>query len=570
MWSRHLAAGLVLGLAVIFGSASSASAETRTLKIYFLHTKERAEITYKKNGRYIKSGLQQVNHMLRDWRRNEPTNMDPRLIDLLWEVYRASGSRDYIHVVSGYRAPATNNMLRSRSSGVAKNSQHTLGKAVDFYLPDVKLSTLRNLGLKMHVGGVGYYPKSGSPFVHLDVGSVRHWPRLSRRELASVFPDGKTIHVPSDGKPMPGYQQALAMVKQRQSGGSIQIADDTRQRRGGGLLARIFGGGADEEEDNAESVQVARAPAAQRPAAQQARQQIQPPAPETPGTVLASLPLSALPIPQAAPRSVEEVPPVPVAAAVAEAAVPSDAPDEVAAVLTAANIPLPTRRPDYAPPAAADTQVAMVASESDIELPTVAYVTPSSRPETPKSVDVIGNLLAKQPVEETPPVEVAAVAATPLEVAAAPAAPVKIEEPEAIKEVALAYAADAASAQPSAPVPSPVSASKELALMEVSSNVRPVSRTPKVAPKDARPSAQDLPKPAKPNVQPLSAKVPATLMESVSVAHTSKAIEQVEYSARLAEVPSAVYTTGFTQASVGDPQRFSGKAVQFMSIAKFQ
>lgn len=558
MWSRHLAAGLVLGLAVIFGSASSASAETRTLKIYFLHTKERAEITYKKNGRYIKSGLQQINHMLRDWRRNEPTNMDPRLIDLLWEVYRASGSRDYIHVVSAYRAPATNSMLRSRSSGVAKNSQHTLGKAVDFYLPDVKLATLRNLGLKMHVGGVGYYPKSGSPFIHLDVGNVRHWPRLSRRELASVFPDGKTIHVPSDGKPMPGYQQALAMVKQRQSGGSIQIADDTRQRRGGGILARIFGGGADEAEDNAESVQVARAPAPR----QQTRPQIQPPAPETPGTVLASLPLSSLPIPQAAPRRLEEAP-APAVAAVAEAVAANDGPDQVAEILTAANVPLPTSRPDYAPAVSeAVTQVAMAETDSGIELPTVAYVTPSSRPEMPnKGVDVIANLLAKQPAEEAAPVDVAP--AAPVQVAA-------VEEPESIKEVALAYAADVVPAQPSARSGSPVGASKELALMEATSNIRPASRTPKVAPKDARPSAQDLPKPRKPNVQPLNARVPATLMETVSVANNSKAIEQVEYSARLAEVPSAVYTTGFTQASVGDPQRFSGKAVQFMSIAKFQ
>lgn len=557
MWSRHLAASLVLGLAVIFGSASSASAETRTLKIYFLHTKERAEITYKKNGRYIKSGLQQINHMLRDWRRNEPTNMDPRLIDLLWEVYRASGSRDYIHVVSAYRAPATNSMLRSRSSGVAKNSQHTLGKAVDFYLPDVKLATLRNLGLKMHVGGVGYYPKSGSPFIHLDVGNVRHWPRLSRRELASVFPDGKTIHVPSDGKPMPGYQQALAMVKQRQSGGSIQIADDTRQRRGGGILARIFGGGADEAEDNAESVQVARAPAPR----QQTRPQIQPPAPETPGTVLASLPLSSLPIPQAAPRRLEEAP-APAVAAVAEAVAANDGPDQVAEILTAANVPLPTSRPDYAPAVSeAVTQVAMAETDSGIELPTVAYVTPSSRPEMPKGVDVIANLLAKQPAEEAAPVDVAP--AAPVQVAA-------VEEPESIKEVALAYAADVVPAQPSARSGSPVGASKELALMEATSNIRPASRTPKVAPKDARPSAQDLPKPRKPNVQPLNARVPATLMETVSVANNSKAIEQVEYSARLAEVPSAVYTTGFTQASVGDPQRFSGKAVQFMSIAKFQ
>src|SRR5690606_30454118 len=420
MWSRHLAAGLVLGLAVIFGSASSASAETRTLKIYFLHTKERAEITYKKNGRYIKSGLQQINHMLRDWRRNEPTNMDPRLIDLLWEVYRASGSRDYIHVVSGYRAPATNSMLRSRSSGVAKNSQHTLGKAVDFYLPDVKLATLRNLGLKMQTGGVGYYPKSGSPFVHLDVGNVRHWPRMSRRELASVFPDGKTVHVPSDGKPMPGYQQALAMVKQRQAGGSIQIADDSRPRRGGGLLARIFGGGADEAEDNAEAtqVQVARAAPAVR---QPAPQQIQPPAPETPGTILASLSASSLPIPQAAPRRAEPTPD-PVAAMVAAAE--TEVPDQAAAVLTASNVPLPTRRPDYTPAASAIGNAMVVENNSDIALPTVAYVTPSSRPEMPKGVDVIANLLAKQPA-------VAAAA----------------EEPET-EEVALAFASSSTPTQP--------------------------------------------------------------------------------------------------------------------------
>ncbi|RVI24927.1 DUF882 domain-containing protein, partial [Sinorhizobium meliloti] len=123
-----------------------AAGQTRTLKLYFIHTKEKAQITYKRNGRYDQKGLQQINRFLRDWRRNEPTKMDPRLLDLVWEVYQKSGSRDYIHVVSAYRSPATNGMLRSRSKGVAKKSQHMLGKAMDFYIPDVKLKTLREVG----------------------------------------------------------------------------------------------------------------------------------------------------------------------------------------------------------------------------------------------------------------------------------------------------------------------------------------------------------------------------------------------------------------------------------------
>ena len=79
--------------------------------------------------------------------------------------------------------------------------------------------------MKFQAGGVGYYPTSGSPFIHTDVGNVRHWPRMSRKELLAVFPDGKTMHVPSDGKPLPGYEQAVAAYKSRKrSGSSIQIA----------------------------------------------------------------------------------------------------------------------------------------------------------------------------------------------------------------------------------------------------------------------------------------------------------------------------------------------------------
>ena len=98
-----------------FAPPVEAAGQTRTLKLYFIHTQEKAQITFKRNGRYDPKGLQEINRFLRDWRRNEPTKMDPRLLDLVWEVYQKSGSRDYIHVVSAYRSPATNGMLRSRS-----------------------------------------------------------------------------------------------------------------------------------------------------------------------------------------------------------------------------------------------------------------------------------------------------------------------------------------------------------------------------------------------------------------------------------------------------------------------
>ncbi|POF31056.1 uncharacterized protein YcbK (DUF882 family) [Roseibium marinum] len=253
----------------------AAQAETRTLKLYNTHTKERVSITFKKNGRYLPEGLREANRFLRDWRRNEIIKMDPELLDLVWEVYQNVRAREPINVVSSYRSPATNNMLRKRSSGVAKNSQHTLGKAMDFYIPGVNLATLRATGLRKEVGGVGYYPRSGSPFVHMDTGNIRHWPRMSRSQLAKVFPDGKTLHIPSDGKPMSGYKVALA---ESRSGGRsssrptivasndrpasnsrpastrdqsltkpgtpipVAAANDDKPAAGGNLFASLFGG----------------------------------------------------------------------------------------------------------------------------------------------------------------------------------------------------------------------------------------------------------------------------------------------------------------------------------------
>ncbi|MVO94442.1 DUF882 domain-containing protein [Rhizobium leguminosarum] len=233
----------LFALPALVGSASFASAEDRALKLFFTHTGERATITYKRDGKFDPKGLAQINRFLRDWRRNEPTRMDPRLLDLVWEVYKRSGGKDYIHIVSAYRSPTTNNMLRnrSRSTGVAKKSQHMLGKAMDFYVPGVKLSTLRALAMQMQVGGVGYYPTSGSPFVHLDVGNVRAWPRMSRQELARLFPNGQTMHLPADGRPLPGYNQAIANYKKRGGPTSIQIASTAGDDEDAGASTRPSG-----------------------------------------------------------------------------------------------------------------------------------------------------------------------------------------------------------------------------------------------------------------------------------------------------------------------------------------
>jgi hypothetical protein len=159
-------------------------------------------------------------------------------------------------------------MLRSRSKGVAQKSQHMLGKAMDFYIPGVSLKKLRDIGLRMQGGGVGYYPTSGSPFVHMDVGNVRHWPGISRQELARVFPNGKTLHVPSDGKPLPGYEQALAAYKSRKAGGTpnIEMASMTgTKRKAGNLLAAFYGGGEEVEEIAASAPGSARRPPAPPP-----------------------------------------------------------------------------------------------------------------------------------------------------------------------------------------------------------------------------------------------------------------------------------------------------------------
>jgi uncharacterized protein YcbK (DUF882 family) len=180
---------------------AEAEGDTRSLSFHHIHTNEDLTITYKVNGRYDDEALKKINWIMRDWRKNQSIAMDPHTIDILWDVYREVAAKEPIWIICGYRSPDTNAMLRRRSNGVAKFSQHMLGKAIDFYIPGVPLDQLREAGLRAQRGGVGFYPTSGSPFVHMDTGSVRHWPRMPEAQLARVMAKGPLPRAGSDRTP---------------------------------------------------------------------------------------------------------------------------------------------------------------------------------------------------------------------------------------------------------------------------------------------------------------------------------------------------------------------------------
>jgi uncharacterized protein YcbK (DUF882 family) len=206
------------------GDAVKANERERSLSIYSVNTREKIEVVYKRDGRYVPEAMAAINHIMRDWRRDEQIDIDPKLIDLLWEVHREVGSQKPVYLVSGYRSPQTNSMLRAAKGGQARRSQHTLGKAIDVHFPDVPVERLRNSGLIRERGGVGYYPTSAIPFVHLDTGNVRHWPRLPRQELALLFPEGRSRHVPADGKPLSRQDFTEAVARRREAGRELPQA----------------------------------------------------------------------------------------------------------------------------------------------------------------------------------------------------------------------------------------------------------------------------------------------------------------------------------------------------------
>ena len=191
------ALALAAGLLAPTGEAAAAC---RTISMYHVHTKERITATYWCNGRFRHAGLRKLNWFLRDWRRNRAVRIDPRTIDLIWKLHRDLRSRSVIHIVSGHRSARTNAMLRRIGRNVARRSRHITGQAIDFKFPDVSSVRVRNLALAYGIGGVGYYGRRG--FIHVDTGSVRHWPRMSQRKLAWI----KRKYAPLIGRGWRGHR----------------------------------------------------------------------------------------------------------------------------------------------------------------------------------------------------------------------------------------------------------------------------------------------------------------------------------------------------------------------------
>jgi uncharacterized protein YcbK (DUF882 family) len=166
-----LALGWMLGPEL----AEAARSPVRTLSLYSIHTGESVKADYFVDGRYQPAELEAIDRVMRDHRTGTIHPMDPAVLDIMFAVRRALGTPEAFHVVSGYRTRQTNetNRLRSRHSGVAKDSFHLYGRAVDVYVPSRDLTQLRRVALALRAGGVGYYPRSG--FVHLDTGPFRTW-----------------------------------------------------------------------------------------------------------------------------------------------------------------------------------------------------------------------------------------------------------------------------------------------------------------------------------------------------------------------------------------------------------
>ncbi|WP_353662589.1 YcbK family protein [Hydrogenimonas sp. SS33] len=152
---------------------SAVSRREKRIELYNIHTGEHARALYWADGEYIEEEMAALEQLLRDYRTGEIHSIDRRLYDLLHDLQARIGVHRPYHVISGYRSPLTNAMLRRHSHGVAKHSLHMEGRAIDINLPGVHLRHLRHLAMKMRRGGVGYYPKSG--FVHVDTGRVRYW-----------------------------------------------------------------------------------------------------------------------------------------------------------------------------------------------------------------------------------------------------------------------------------------------------------------------------------------------------------------------------------------------------------
>ena len=145
----------------------------RSLSFYNTHTGESLKTVYWAEGEYVTGALEKINRILRDHRTGEIESIDTQLLDLLNAIRLRLDTYKPFHIISGYRSPKTNARLRKQSCGVARNSLHMLGKAVDIRVPGFRLPGLRKAAMDLKCGGVGYYPRSS--FIHVDVGRVRYW-----------------------------------------------------------------------------------------------------------------------------------------------------------------------------------------------------------------------------------------------------------------------------------------------------------------------------------------------------------------------------------------------------------
>jgi uncharacterized protein YcbK (DUF882 family) len=155
------------------GVSFALAAEPRRLRFYHTHTAEKLDVVYHENGTYLPDALGELNYLLRDFRSDEVVSIDPGLLDFLYAAQRRLDSNGTFEIISAYRSPATNEMLRRKGGGVAKRSMHLVGKAIDVRLTDADTRDLRGVGIQLARGGVGYYERSN--FVHLDTGRVRRW-----------------------------------------------------------------------------------------------------------------------------------------------------------------------------------------------------------------------------------------------------------------------------------------------------------------------------------------------------------------------------------------------------------
>lgn len=169
--------GLVSALATPAFASMKMPSTSGAYKVAFRngHTGESFDGVYRVGNKYLPDAFDQINHVLRDFRTGEEFPIDPRSIDIIYMLHNKMGGHQSFEVLSGYRSPQTNSMLREASarSGVARNSLHMVGQAIDLRMPGYSTHHIRDMAIDLRAGGVGYYPSSD--FVHIDSGKVRHW-----------------------------------------------------------------------------------------------------------------------------------------------------------------------------------------------------------------------------------------------------------------------------------------------------------------------------------------------------------------------------------------------------------